>query len=51
MELEEEQRDHLLALAHLEAALIEQTYGSILKSGVHLAEAQEAAGFFAELTG
>lgn len=50
-ELNEERKGQLLALAYLEAALTEQLYGLTLKASEYLAQAQEAAGFFAELTG
>ena len=50
-QLDEERRGHLLALAYLEAALTEQLYGVTLKASEYLAQAHEAAGFFAELSG
>ncbi len=50
-ELDEERRSHLLALAHVEAALIKQMYGVNMKAEEHLTSSQEALGFSAELTG
>ena len=49
--LEEGKRDELLALANLEAALIEQMYSLPVKAAEYLTSAQEAAKFTAQLTG
>lgn len=44
-------RTHAVALSHLEAALIEQTYSNPAAAGLHIAAARQATGFEAELSG
>lgn len=49
--MEDRSKKQLLVLANLEAALIEQMYRSPTTAAQNLLQAQEAAGFSAQLTG